>query len=103
MKYAVVFILSLLVILIARIDCKACLVDDELLPNGTLIECEYWAEPRVDTHTLTVYCCEEQGFRPHITTVKNRKQRTFYSSCECISTAGDYDDDEDDDDDDDDK
>ncbi|GFN83604.1 hypothetical protein PoB_001011000 [Plakobranchus ocellatus] len=101
MKYAAALFVTLVIVLVAKIDCKECLVDDEYLLNGTLIECEHWIEPRVDAITFIVYCCEELGFRPQITSGRNRDDRTTFSSCECISTAGDYDDDDDDDDDDD--
>ncbi|GFO31100.1 hypothetical protein PoB_005760500, partial [Plakobranchus ocellatus] len=96
MKYAVVFLVTLVVVLVARIDCKECLKDHGNLPDGTFIECENWIEPRIDFVTYDVYCCDTLGYRPKITSGRN-----IDTTCECISTDEDKDDDDDDDDDDD--
>ncbi|GFN91767.1 hypothetical protein PoB_001827300 [Plakobranchus ocellatus] len=78
MKYRGVFLLTLVAILVAQTKADACLAMDDMLDDGSFIDCNDFYNGRISYDLWNIFCCEEADEVPRF----NMSSSTM--PCECV-------------------
>ncbi|GFN94228.1 hypothetical protein PoB_002073400 [Plakobranchus ocellatus] len=64
MKFAGVFLLALFALLAVQIKSERCFTDDEVLPDGTIVNCVFYNNMAYNKDIDAMHCCELEGYSP---------------------------------------